>query len=100
MSLLESMAQGCAVVATPVGDVEDLVEGCGVVVPVGDADALAAALDLLAGDPAAVARFGAAARDRIRVRFSAAAVGALLEREWTDLLALGRRAARPGREPS
>ena len=100
MSLLESMAQGCAVVATPVGDVEDLVEGCGVVVPVGDADALAAALDRLAGDPAAVARFGAAARDRIRVRFSAAAVGALLEREWTDLLALGRRAARPGREPS
>jgi glycosyltransferase involved in cell wall biosynthesis len=92
MFLLESMAQGCAVVATPVGEVEDLVAGCGVVVPVGDADRLAAALDELARDPVRVARLGAAAHARIVQRYSEQAVSALFEHEWTDLLASRRRA--------
>ena len=33
MSLLEAMAHGCAVVATPVRQVEELVDGCGVLLP-------------------------------------------------------------------
>ena len=94
MSLLEAMARGCAVVGTPVGEVADLLDACGVVVPVGDVDRLAAALDELAGDPATVRRLGAAARTRIADRYSETAVAAFLEREWTDLLDTRRNTRR------
>lgn len=86
MSLLEAMARGCAVVATPVGEVAGLVAGCGLVVEVGDVDLLAGALAALAADPDTTARLGAAARKRITQRYSATAVGAVLQREWAALL--------------
>lgn len=86
MSLLEAMAHGCAVVATPVGEVANVVDGCGIVVPIGDTERLAAALGQLTGDPAAVVRLGAAARARVDEHYSAATVATLLQREWAELL--------------
>src|SRR5690606_16788557 len=66
-SLIEAMAYGIAPVVTDCGGSPELVvhEQCGLVVPAGDAAALAAALDRLHADPDLRARFGAAARERI-----------------------------------
>jgi glycosyltransferase involved in cell wall biosynthesis len=63
MSVIEGMAFGRAVVATPVGAVEDIIEDgkTGLLVPVGDADALAKALTRLVADPALRASLGGAA---------------------------------------
>jgi glycosyltransferase involved in cell wall biosynthesis len=60
VSVLEAMALGKPVVAPTVGGICDLVahEGTGLWVPPGDAAALAAALDRLAGDAALRARLG------------------------------------------
>jgi glycosyltransferase involved in cell wall biosynthesis len=80
MFLLESMARGCGVVATPVGEVEELVDGYGSVVPVGDADELALALNDLMRTPEQTARLGAASRAKVVERYSDVAAARLLER--------------------
>lgn len=60
MSLIEGMAYGRAVIGTPVGAVADIVRPfeTGLLVPPGDARALAAALLSLIEDPALRARLG------------------------------------------
>jgi glycosyltransferase involved in cell wall biosynthesis len=65
--LLEAMACGVAVVATDVGAVREmLVSGEeGIIVPPGDADALATALVSLAGQSEMRRRIGSRARDRV-----------------------------------
>jgi glycosyltransferase involved in cell wall biosynthesis len=93
MFLLEAMAHGCAVVATPVGQVTELVEGCGVLVPPGDSDALAEGLHRLLQEPDVIAKFAEAGRERVRERYSADRVASLVEREW--LLLLGNRGLDP-----
>jgi glycosyltransferase involved in cell wall biosynthesis len=67
MALLEAMARGRAVVATPVGGIPSLVEdGCtGLLVPPGDARALRNAIDRLLADPELRRRLGEAARARV-----------------------------------
>jgi glycosyltransferase involved in cell wall biosynthesis len=73
-SLLEAMACGLAVVASDVAGIPEVVApGCGVLVPPGDARALASSLALLAGDPALRVRLGQAARDHVVARFDRAA---------------------------
>jgi glycosyltransferase involved in cell wall biosynthesis len=64
--VLEGMAAGRAVVATPQGSIPDaVVDGeTGLLVPAGDRAALVAALRTLATDPAARRRMGAAGRRR------------------------------------
>jgi len=65
-SLLEAMASGLAVVASDVAGLpEVVVPGCGLLVPPGDPAALAAAFELLAGDPALRRRLGQAARQHV-----------------------------------
>ncbi|MHB9448588.1 glycosyltransferase family 4 protein [Mesorhizobium sp. RSR565B] len=63
MSVIEGMAAGLAVVATPVGAVEDIIthEQSGLLVPPGDVAALTEALTRLVEDTALRARLGAAA---------------------------------------
>ncbi|MHB8311746.1 MAG: glycosyltransferase [Candidatus Dormibacteria bacterium] len=62
-SLLEAMASGLAVVASDVAGIPEVVRpGCGLLVPPGDADALASALAGLALDRDRVRQLGAGAR--------------------------------------
>jgi polysaccharide biosynthesis protein PelF len=51
MSILEAMGQGRPVVSTGVGGVPDVVKGCGVVVPPGDAHGLALGITTLLRNP-------------------------------------------------
>jgi len=68
IAILEAMALGRPVVATRTDGAVDLIEdgATGLVVPVGDTDAMTQALQSLSRDPALRARLGAAASDRAR----------------------------------
>jgi glycosyltransferase involved in cell wall biosynthesis len=70
---LEAAAAGCCVVAADHGGLPEIVRDgeTGVLVPPGDAGALARALAALAGDPATGVRLGSAAAYDVRGRFSA-----------------------------
>ncbi len=73
LSVIEAMAAGLPVVASAVGAIPWLLDdgACGVLVPAGDVEALAAALGRLAGSPAERTARGAAARARQRLCFDA-----------------------------
>jgi glycosyltransferase involved in cell wall biosynthesis len=64
MSIVEAFAHGLAVVATPVGAIPDILEHehNGLLVPVGDADALKAALERLLSDRGLRTQLGQAAK--------------------------------------
>src|SRR5204862_5319812 len=66
--VLEAMAHAKTVVSTPVGGIPTVIEHgvTGLLVPVGDAAALRAALELALDDPELRGRLGAAARERVR----------------------------------
>lgn len=72
MALLEAMQLGKAVIATNGYGMRDLLEqsDAGVLVPVDDIPATAAALELLVRDPARRRALGEAARARVRAQFS------------------------------
>jgi mannosyltransferase len=72
LTLLEAMSSGAALVAARAGAAELVVEDgvSGVLVPPGDVDALAAALESLMRDPIAAAAMGARARQRVIAEFS------------------------------
>jgi len=76
--LLEAMGQGKPIVASAVGGVPELVlDGeTGVLVPPGDARALAAALHRVLDEPELARRLGEAGRRRVAERFAAAAAAA------------------------
>jgi N-acetyl-alpha-D-glucosaminyl L-malate synthase BshA len=73
LAILEGMCFGCPSVATRVGGIPEVVEDgvSGLLVPAGDVDALAHAVQRLIGDPAARFSLGQAARERAQSRFSA-----------------------------
>jgi glycosyltransferase involved in cell wall biosynthesis len=95
MFLIEAMAAARPVVATPVGDVDSLVDAEWLV-PVEDADTLAARLLRLLTDPELASSVGAAQRERVRAGFSTEAVHPLFDELYRDL-ALGAAGARPAR---
>jgi glycosyltransferase involved in cell wall biosynthesis len=71
--VLEAMASGRPVVASDVGAIATAVEGiAGLLVPPGDADALARALDFLGAHPEVRERMGRAARARVELDFDLA----------------------------
>ena len=72
LSLLEAMAAGRPAVATAVSGSAELIldEETGLLVPPGDAAALAAAMARLLEDPATAEAMGTRARDRVRREFS------------------------------
>lgn len=75
MVVLEGMAYGLAVVATPVGAVPEVIDDgrTGLLTPVGDVAALSAALARVVGDGDLRHSFGQAARADFSVRFEAQA---------------------------
>jgi glycosyltransferase involved in cell wall biosynthesis len=83
MFLLEAMAHRCAIVATDVGGVQELMDSAGVLVPPGDAEALGDALSRLITDPDLRGALAEAAGARAAERFDADVVG----RAWADTYA-------------
>src|SRR5206468_12053710 len=75
--LLEAMNHGTPVIASRVGGIPDIVEDgvSGLLVPPGDADALATAVRRVRAGPSLARRFGDAGRRRRREPFSWDAVG-------------------------
>ncbi|MCP4085952.1 MAG: glycosyltransferase family 4 protein [Actinomycetia bacterium] len=90
MFLLEAMGGARPVVSTPVGDIPTMLEGFDLLVPPGDAEALAAKLEeLLQMEESATRELGDRLRARVEERYSAVGVGAELAEHY-------RRLARPG----
>jgi N-acetyl-alpha-D-glucosaminyl L-malate synthase BshA len=76
LSILEAMCFGCPSVARRVGGIPEVVEDnvSGLLVPGGDPEALARAVESLIRDPARRAALGKAAQQRARGHFSAEAI--------------------------
>lgn len=86
MSVIEGMSAGLAVVATPVGAVEDVLRDgeTGLLVPPGDAAALAEALRALVQDPQLRKKLGEAAQAYHRRHLDMAPYMARLSAIWTE----------------
>jgi mannosyltransferase len=88
LTMLEAMAAGDAVVATRAGAAEMVIADGddGVLAPVGDADALAAALEPLMRDPERIEAMGRRAREKVVEKFSrdreADEISAVYQRIW------------------
>lgn len=76
MTAAEAMAAGSPVIATRTGGLVDIVEDgvCGLLVPPGDAEALAGAIVRLADAPQLCASLASAARDRVKEHFDVTVV--------------------------
>ena len=87
-ALLEAMATGLPVVASAVGGIPEIVEDdrTGLLVPAGDAGALAARLCRLMADPGLGTRLGDEARREVASRFSFDRMVAAFERVYIDEL--------------
>lgn len=87
-SIMEAMACGCAVIASDVGGNPELVEAgvTGLLFPAGDAAALGRHIEALAADAALRRRLSAAARHKIRERFSAQAAARRMAEIYRQLL--------------
>jgi glycosyltransferase involved in cell wall biosynthesis len=87
LAVMEYMEAGVPVVATRVGGLPDLIDDGvhGLLVPAGDADALAAALGELLRDPERRAAMGERARERRRAEFDLDVVVRRLERIYEQL---------------
>ena len=88
LTLIEAMAAGAALVAARAGAAELVVEDgvTGVLVPPGDADALAAALEPLMRDPATATAMGVRGRERVVAAFSLEAETARIAEVYRKLL--------------
>ena len=88
MAILEGMAYGLAVVATPVGAIGDVIRDgeTGLLVPPGDAPALAAALRRVITDPGLRGRLGREARRLAQAEFDVAAYGGRFIRLYDEIL--------------
>jgi len=87
-AILEAMVAGVPVVASRAGgNPEAVADGkTGLLVPPGDADALALAILGLLRDPARARAMGRAGRERARERFSIGSMVAAVEESYVDLL--------------
>ena len=86
--VIEAMALGRPVVATAGGGVLEIVDDgvTGLLVPMGDAAAMAAAIGRLLGDPGRAERMGAAGERRVRERFSIERTARAVEQYHAELL--------------
>ncbi|CAL9585812.1 glycosyltransferase family 4 protein [Streptomyces sp. enrichment culture] len=96
----EAMATGTPLVATTGGAIPEVAgrdgETC-LAVPPGDADALAAALNRLLGDPELRTRLGAAGRDRVLAKFTWARAAEGTVAHYREAIARAARTGNPAR---
>ena len=86
-SLIEAMAAGMASIVTPVGAVPEIVaDGGALTIPIGNAAALAEAIDRLARDPELRQRFGREALSTLRARYTEATALPPLAEAYRSLL--------------
>lgn len=86
-SVIEAMAHGLPIITTNVGGSPDLLSsGTGILVPPGDAAALADAMQCLASNPALRKQMGQAARDRYVELFTPDAVLSMLVSTYSRLI--------------
>ncbi len=99
LKIVEYLAAGLPVVASGIGQILDLVrhERTGLIVPPGDAQALAGALTRLHGDRRLRARLGRRARERAVKRHGWSRVAEEIETILEDRVQGGRGRARSGR---
>ncbi len=99
-AILEAMAVGLPVIASNVGGIGEVVshERTGLLVPAGDAAALAAALRRLLTEPALANRLAAAGREEVASRYSFERMVATFESVY--LAELTRRGVSPATQPS
>ena len=88
MSVVEAMAASRPVVASAIGGTDEaVVEGeTGLLVPAGDAAALAGAVARIAGDGELSAAMGAAGRERALAAFTATGMVRAVEATYLELL--------------
>jgi sugar transferase (PEP-CTERM/EpsH1 system associated) len=94
-TILEAMATGLPIVATRVGGNQELVEEgrSALLVPAGDAKAMAAAIAVYVDDAVKCARHGAAGRDAVEARFSMDAMVSAYVAVYDRMLKIGSPAA-------
>lgn len=85
LSVMEAMSEARPVVATDVGGCADLVGGCGLLAPAGDANAVAAGIRYLLDRPDMAAVMGRRGRRRAERRFSKRAHLATYRQVLTDV---------------
>ncbi len=86
MAILEAMARGVCVVATEVGGIPEMIgDGCGVLIPPEDTEAIEAALRQVIWDRELRASRGAAAHARAAARFDVDAVAARLDALYREV---------------
>ena len=91
--VIEAMAHGIPVIASNVGGIPDIIDtASGILVPPGDATALADAMAVLANDPKRRNEMGAAARERHQKLFAPTAVVPLLLNVYHRLTGNGHSA--------
>ena len=95
LSILEAMCFACPSVATRVGGIPEVVEddATGLLVPFGDAAALAAAVEALIQDPVRRKSLGSAAQERARKLFSAKVIVPRYEALYQKVCRGGRASA-------
>lgn len=92
--VIEAMAHGLPIIATWVGGIPDIVNAeCGILIPPGDADALAEAMQRLARDPALRVAMGAAAKRRCEKLFSSQTVLPVMLRTYARVTRNGHEFA-------
>jgi glycosyltransferase involved in cell wall biosynthesis len=86
----EAMSCGCAVVASEIGAIPELLEGVGVLFPPGDDAALARELESLAGDRTQLDRMGEEGRRKVQQDFDSRTMGRRYLDVYEDVIASGR----------
>jgi glycosyltransferase involved in cell wall biosynthesis len=83
---VEAMASGVAVVGSDSGAIPNVIGDAGLVVPEGDADALAAALARLMHDAALRAELGAKGRERVLARYTQAGIAEATVKVYAEMV--------------
>jgi glycosyltransferase involved in cell wall biosynthesis len=97
--VIEAMAHGVPIIATQVGGVPDIVDAeCGILIPPGDAAALADAMLSLARNPARRIAMGVAAKQRYEKLFSPAAVLPVMLQTYARVTRNGHEFVQPPSE--